>query len=274
MPELGGSYSSAKSSQNVFSPEMFSQFYSNFNSMFPGMMGQGGGMWNQAQGLGPMYQQLMQMGQGGAQGLLGGGSVQNTDEIMRKLMDSMSSMSGGSNVGKMYESIVGGPGNTYIDPMVDAMKSGAMENLDLMTGRNAMDASRYGQGGSSRQAMTDAMLGRSANRDMIDAETMMRGGAFDKDLAMKMGIAQQADVGVGGMQDRLMGLLGMSDQNVMGGMQGLGGIGNLGMQSMDPGMLAMMMPFMLMQMQGNAFGDPTTLTKSSSKDISAAGKWG
>lgn len=243
---------------------MFQQFYSNMNSMFPGMQQQGQGIWDQSQGLQSFFQNLMGQGTKGAEGLLGGGSVDNTDEIMERLMSSMESMSGGSNLGKMYNSIVGGEGNTYMDPMVDAMKRSSIENYDLLTNRVGLDAASVGQGGSSRHAMTNAILGRTANQDMLDRETMMRGSGYDKDLAIKMDIAGKADLGVGQMQDRLSGLLGRSDQNTQFGMGSLGGLGSLGTGSMDPGMMAMMMPYMLMQMQGNAMGDPTKLGKANS----------
>ncbi len=177
--------------------------------------------------------------QAGMDNMLAGGSVQNSDEIMSALMNSLNQTSGGSQTGKMYESIVGGQGNTYVDPMVEAMKRGAMENNAMMQAGNAMDASAMGQGGSSRHAMQNAMTNKATNQQMLDQEMMMRGGAYDTDLAMKMDIARQADQGIQGTQDRLMGLLGMSDANKQQGM----GYGNtmLGMtgQLMNPWQQAM-----------------------------------
>ena len=64
-----------------------------------------------------------------------------------------------------------------------------------------------GQSGSSRQAMQDAMFANQANKDLLSQEAQLRTDAYDKDLAMKMSIAQQADVNRGAEQDRLLSML-------------------------------------------------------------------
>lgn len=256
----------ATASQDVFAGQSFEDFYNNMNAMFGNTMGNSRTMMSGAQGLNPFFQNLMGMGTTSVGSLLDGGAAGgNQDQIMRQLMDSLRTTAGPSNTGKMYESIVGGEGNTYIDPMVDAMKRSSMENLDMLTNRVGLDAVAAGQSGSSRHAMTDAMLARTANNDMLDREMNMRGGAYDTDLRMKLDIAKMADQGVAGTQDRLMSLLGSTDSNRMAGIQGLSGLGQLGMSSMNPMMMAMMAPYYAMQMQGNAMGDPTVTSTQSSK---------
>jgi hypothetical protein len=260
---------SSKASQGVFGDGQFQDYYKNLNSMFGPMMSGAGDMSGSAKGLAPFFQMLMQKGAGGAESLLQGGAAGgSTDQILQQLMDSFKQSQGPSNMGKMYESIVGGQGNTYVDPMVDAMKRSSMENLDMMTGRSGLDAAAAGQGGGSRHAMTNAILSRTANSDMLDREMGMRGGAYDKDLAMKMGIAQQADTNLGGTQDRMMSLLGSTDANKMAGIGAMSGLGDFGVQSMSPQMMAMMAPYYAMMMQGGAMGDPTVLSKSSGKSMS------
>lgn len=151
----------------------------------------------------------------------GGGAMGDSAEIRDRLLGMMG---GRSNVGTMYESIVGGPGNTYIDPMIDAMRSDASRTLDTLQSSNALDAAAMGQSGSSRQAMENAMLGSEVSRDLSRQIADARAGAYDKDLAMKMGIAQQADQSRQAEQDRLFNMLTGADQSRQGAIGGLQGM--------------------------------------------------
>jgi hypothetical protein len=224
-------------------------------------------------------------GMQGANQMLGGGSIGDTSDIRSSLMSSINQPLQRSNMGSMYESIVGGQGNSYIDPMVDSMKASSAENLQGMQNRNAMEASAMGQSGSSRHAMQNAMTARGINNDQQNLEAQMRGGAYDKDLAMKMGIAQQADTNM--MQNKqmnqsnLMGLLGQGDANVQSGMgmssnlagmgnqvmQGAGQFGsnygqsvqNLGMGQMAPHLQAQQASQQPLQQYANVLGNPTVL---------------
>ena len=136
--------------------------------------------------------------------LSSGGVYGDTADVRQKLLDSMG---GRSNMGSMYESIVGGSGNTYVDPLIDQMRKSSAQNVQTLQGGNALDAAAMGQSGSSRQAMQDAMFANQANKDLLSQEALMRTDAYDKDLAMKMGIAQQADTNRGAEQDRLLSML-------------------------------------------------------------------
>ena len=136
--------------------------------------------------------------------LSSGGVYGDTSDIRQKLLDSMG---GRSNMGSMYESIVGGSGNTYVDPLIDQMRKSSAQNVQTLQGGNALDAAAMGQSGSSRQAMQDAMFASQANKDLLNKEAELRYGAYDKDLAMKMGIAQQADYNHQAEQDRLLSML-------------------------------------------------------------------
>ena len=136
--------------------------------------------------------------------LQSGGAYGDTAEIRQMLLDSMG---GRSNTGIMYESIVGGPGNTYVDPLIESMRVDSAQNVATLQGGNAMDAAAMGQSGSSRQAMQDAMFASQANPDLLNKEAELRYETYDKDLAMKMGIAQQADINHQAEQDRLLAML-------------------------------------------------------------------
>lgn len=279
----GGGLSGNKSksgssfSEDVWSPQggALEDLYGSAADLF-GSGGMFSGILNNLAGsLTPYMQNVMGSAQGGMDKLIGGGSVGDTSEIRNELMDSIRSTSGGSNMGRMYDSIVGGSGNTYIDPMVDAMKSGYQENLDRNLASGALDAAAMGQGGSSRHAMSDAMLKRDALQDMSNQEMMMRGGAYDKDLQMKMDIARQADQGIQQSQQNLLDMLGMADRSTSAGV-GMGqGVQGLGMGAMAPWMQAMQAPWYGMNQYANIIGAPTVLgsgsSNSSSKGAGASG---
>lgn len=142
---------------------------------------------------------------GGAYGdLASGGSFGDTSDIRQRLLESMG---GPSQMGQMYESIVGGEGNEYIDPLIDRMRGDAATNLDRFRGQSALDAASMGQSGSSRQAMENAIMGSEMNRDLLNKEAELRAGGYDKDLAMKMDIAKMADTNRQSEQDRLFNML-------------------------------------------------------------------
>ena len=170
-----------------------------------------------------------------------------------------SSLSGPSSTGQMYEDIVGGSGNTYIDPMIDRMRSDVAERqgLDDMQGKSL--ASGAGQQGSSRQGVADYLRSKDMNKNLGDREAAARAGAYDTDLDWKMKIAEQADLGRGQAQDRAIGLLSGGDANVLAGTGAGESMQNLGMGQMAPWMQAAMMPFQMGGMYGNMLGGPTVI---------------
>jgi hypothetical protein len=274
---FGGSKQKSSSSsnsafdQNVWGPQA---------DAFPGMYGAAGNLYNTMMpyanlgfGMMPQMQGMMtnayNMGNTGANSLIGGGSYGDTSGMRDNLFASLSqSMNSPSNVGRMYEDIIGGKGNTYIDPMVDSMKSGVMDNLKRMQANNGLSAVAMGQSGSSRHAMENAMLGKEANKDMMNMENIMRGGAYDTDLNWKMKIAEQADLGRSQAQDRALSALGNRDQNVIAGMNFAPMMQNLGMGYMAPWMQAMQMPWLNMNNYAGALGDPTVLSSGNSSSSS------
>lgn len=270
---MGGSISKNKSSsraqnsskESVWGPQgnALGNMYNQAANTFADNKGYQGIIDQQATDLDPYMQNVMNNANQGYENQMQGGSYGDTGEIRDRLMQSMDSMRGGSETGKMYNSIVGGEGNTYIDPMVDAMKRGAMDNNARMQSGTAMDAAAMGQGGSSRHAMQNAMTNQMSNRDMMDKESMMRGGAYDKDLAMKMDIANKADLGVQNTQDRYMNMLAGADANQRGAMDFGSQMQNLGMGSMAPAMQASQVPWDNMNQYANAIGGPTVLGESS-----------
>lgn len=256
----GGNQSSSRGnqSQNVWQPQgdALQGLYGNAENLWGNNGMYQGYLNNIAQNLGPYMQNIMQSGQGGMDQQLGGGAYGDTDQIRNQLLGSMGQR---SNMGSMYESIVGGQGNTYIDPMVDAMKGSSMENLQRMQSGTGLDAAAMGQGGSNRHAMQNAMQATQMNQDMMDREMQMRGGAYDTDLQMKMGIAQQADQNRQLEQDRMMGMLGGANQSQQYGMGYAPMAQNLGMGSMAPWMQAQNQGWNSMNQYANTIGAPTVL---------------
>lgn len=240
---MGGSLGKSKNqgssqnqySNNVFGPQgealgnlynMALQHYGNAPNFQGQIADQATQASNQAGGVfDPTNQAYKQQLQGGAYG--------DSADVRQKLMDSMGQR---SNMGSMYESIVGGQGNEYIDPLIDRMRSDSAQNVSALQGGNALDAAAMGQSGSSRHAMENAMVTNQANRDLMSKEAELRAGGYDKDLAMKMNIARQADTGHQAEQDRLMQMLQGSNQSQSSAI-GQGGL----MQALSMGGMAPLM---------------------------------
>ncbi len=223
---------------------------------------------NSANNLTGFNQGIMDTANTGFQNQMGGGSFGDTSDVREKLMSSMGQP---SQMGQMYNSIVGGEGNTYADPMVNAMKQGAMENNAMLQSGTAMDAAAMGQGGSSRHAMQNAMTNRMTNQDMMNQETAIRGGAYDKDLAMKMDIASMADSNRQSEQDRMMSMMTGSDANQRAGMGYGSNMQNLGMGSMAPHMQVNNQQWGNLNNYANALGGPTVLTSGGQNGSSKGG---
>jgi hypothetical protein len=263
---LGGSKNKSKGSsiQNIWDPQ---------GQALEGMYGSAADTYDATRGSGLEGQRLApgaegrmgdvyNLGMGGMEGQMGGGSYGDTADARAMLMSNMQQP---SQTGRMYEDIVGGPGNTYIDPMVDAMKQGSMQNLGMMQSGNAMDANAMGQGGSSRHAMQNAMTNKQVNQDMLNREMGMRGNAYDTDMGWKMGIANQADMGNQMNSNRLMEMMGGADANTQAAMGYAPTAQGNAMGEYAPWMMANQMPWQNMDMYANVLGEPTTLTEQQTK---------
>lgn len=267
---FGKSDSESQSSfqDDVWGPQgdALGEMYGQMGDLWDQTMGQQGNINQQAGSLTPQMQNIMDQAGGGYQQQLGGGSFGDTSDIRQRLMGSMGQP---SQMGQMYQSIVGGQGNTYIDPMVQAMKAGGLENLQSMQAGTGLDAAAAGQSGSSRHAMQNAMQSRSINEDMIRNEMNMRGGAYDTDLNMRMDIAKMADTNRQSEQDRMMQMMQGSDANQQGGMQFGQNMQNLATGTMAPWMQAMQNQWNMMNQFSQNMGDPTVLQSGDSSGESS-----
>jgi hypothetical protein len=215
---MGGSVGKSKSgSGNQFSNDVWGTqgnalgdlYNSGFNQLNQGNNFMGG-ITDQAGNLTGNINDMISSGSDINKDLAGGGVYGDTADIRQKLMDSMGQR---SNMGTMYESIVGGSGNTYVDPLINQLRSDSAQNVSTLQGGNALDAAAMGQSGSSRQAMQDAMFANQANKDLMTQESQLRAGAYDTDLQNKMGIASMADQNRQLEQDRLASMLGGAQES-------------------------------------------------------------
>lgn len=208
--------------------------------------------------------------------LASGGAYGNSQQYIDELLNSMGQR---SNMGTMYESIVGGSGNTYVDPLIQQMQQDSAQNLATLQNANSMDATMAGQSGSSRQAMQNAMLGAQANKDLMTQEAQLRQSNYDNDLAMKMGIAQQADSNRQAEQDRLLSMI-QGSQDSMNNATNMGSLlQSIASGGVDNWLKAQQGSWNPLNNLANIIGDPTILGKSSgsskSKGFGTSGSiWG
>lgn len=261
---MGGSFGKSKNeannsfNQNVWGPQgnALQQLY---QAAF-GQLNSGSGTTDKINGSADWASNALQNLFGNASNqqnnLAGGGAFGNPEEIRNKLFGSMG---GPSQTGQMYESIIGGRGNEYIDPVIDQLKQSAAQNVQTLQGQNAADAALMGQSGSSRQAMENAMITSQANKDLLSQESQLRAGAYDKDLAMKMGIAQMADGNKQAEQDRLFNMLSGAQNSMNTGFQGNQMLQALALGSMAPYLQAQQSQWNPLMNLANIIGGPTIL---------------
>ena len=138
-----------------------------------------------------------------------------------------------SNQQKIYSSIMGGEGNSYADALKNQMQTDALRTAG--TSLNALDAraARAGMSGSSRQGIAQAGALQGINQNLQRNLTDVGYNTFDKDLAMKLDIAKQADQAnvqrYLGNQQYNLGLVGAGNTAAQNAQQynlGMGGLGN------------------------------------------------
>lgn len=267
-----GSSSRGKFNQEVFNPNAWNQFYGNANQMFQQMQPFGMMGFNMLPYMQGNMSDIYDRAGPGVDHLMGGGSYGDTTGLRDDLYSSYKdSLSQPSNMSRMYEDIVGGPGNTYVDPLIDSMRTAGDERRRTMHGATGLDAAVAGQGGSSRHAMENAMTNRMIDQDMNLAENQLRERNYDRDMGWKMNIARLADDNRIKTQEMMRGDLQGSDQNVGAGLSYLPNMQNLNMGFMAPWMQAYQMPWMGMQNYAGVMGDPTVLSSGKTRGKSSSG---
>ena len=276
---IGGSKSgsSSSSSQNVMSQQI--PFLQQLWGMATDNVGKNdyiNQIGNSAQNSQDLLNSLFVSQSGLQNQLASGGAYGDSQQYIDTLLNSMGQR---SNVGTMYESIVGGSGNTYVDPLIDQMRKDSATNLATLQNANSLDATAAGQSGSSRQAMQNAMLGSQINNQLATNEAQLRQQNYDNDMAMKMGIAKQADRNHQAEQDRLLSMI-QGSQDSMNTATGIGSLlQSLATGGMDNWLKAQQASWNPLNNLANIIGNPIILGKSSGSSKSkgagaSASLWG
>ena len=227
---------------------------------------------NLGMGMAPDMQNQMRdvynQGMSGAHNQQAGGAYGDTSRYNDMIYNAMSNPQQ-SNTSKMYENIVGGPGNSYADPLIDSMRDGMNQNRMATQGMNDLAASGMGQGGSSRHAMTNAMNDQSFNRDAMAMENQIGERNYDRDMGWKMDIASRADDNRQQDLNRAQEMVSGANKSQQYGTNYMPTAQNLSMGYMAPWMQAMQGPWQNMQNYSQNMGDPTVLTDGTSRGKSS-----
>jgi hypothetical protein len=194
------------------------------------------------------------------------GGIRNP-QLEQQLMQNMQAP---SEMGKMYANIVGGPGNTYTDPLINSLRNDMQYTADRRIGtQNDLRAATLGQSGSARHGVQNALTNRYANQDFQNKANQIRQQGYDKDLNWKMGIASMADTNRLKAAEQAQGYLNQQNKNQQNAF-GYGSVlQNLGMGMFAPQMMAQQQPWNFLSQYASILGDPTVLDKASSSASSS-----
>lgn len=189
--------------------------------------------------------------------------MDNANALSNSLQQSLSNPTATSQI---YGQMMGGQGNNYADAMKASYLGDANRATDNMLANLDSRAAASGMSGGSRHgvATSQGLYDINSNLQKNLADTGYN--TFDKDLANKLNIAQQADQGTLARQQMMSGMLG-AQQGVQSNALGQGqAMQNLGMGSMAP----TMMPWQNMSNYANSIGSPTVLSSGGSSGSSNA----
>lgn len=273
MPGGEASYSGSRQKSNydqrVFEPqvEALSNLYNQAGSLYGN---QGFDQYLQlAQQLQPwMFQQAQSLQPALNQQASGG--IRNP-QLEQQLMQNMQAP---SEMGKMYANIVGGPGNTYTDPLINSLRNDMQYTADRQIGtQNDLRAATLGQSGSARHGVQNALTNRYANQDFQNKANQIRQQGYNTDLALKMDIASKADTNRLAAAQQAQNYLNQQNQNQQNAFNYGSVLQNLGMGAFAPQMMAQQQPWNFLSQYASILGDPTILERahSSAKSKSASG---
>lgn len=189
--------------------------------------------------------------------------MDNANALSNSLQQSLNSPTNTQNI---YGQMMGGQGNNYADAMKASYLGDANRATDNMLANLDSRAAASGMSGGSRHgvATSQGMYDINSNLQKQLADTGYN--TFDKDLANKLYIAQQADSGTLARQQMMSDMLGQQQGVQTGALNAGGQMQNLGMGSFAP----TMMPWQNMSNYANSIGSPTVLNSGSSSGNSSA----
>lgn len=185
--------------------------------------------------------------QGGYNNAMGGGNFENPwnvgknsmawqnqenmqnrqGDIAYNDMRELNNRTGPSNTQMMYQDIVGGPGNEYIDPMVDALR-GDYEDMFTESFLPSLETNAVSTGnlGSDRQGIAQAQGGAEMAKNFARDAINMRGQNYDTDMGWKMDIANMADANDQLNRDRAYNIWDATNRNQNTALDRQGGYGS------------------------------------------------
>lgn len=171
----------------------------------------------------PAWQQQLA---GGAFAGLGTGNT-----LMSSLNNSLNSP---TNTQAIYQQIMGGPGNNYADAMKAAYIGDANRVADNMMRTLDARATGSGMSGGGRHGIAQAQGMYDINSNLQHNLAQVGYNTFDKDLANKLQIANQADQGTLARQQMLADLLTQQNNASVGALNFGEGMQNLGLGTIAP----------------------------------------
>lgn len=172
----------------------------------------------------------------------------------------------------LYESIMGGSGNDYVDAMKNMFYKDAQRTRDLSEA--SLDARMAGTGmaGGSRHGVAEALISRDIDKNLQDNMTKVGYESFDKDLQNKLNIAKMADEQTTARQGMFANLGSQALQGKNANMNAAASMTPQMSQSVMSQFAPTMMPWNNLQNYSAAIGNPTILTNAYQSGSSESGK--
>ena len=189
--------------------------------------------------------------------------MDNANALSNSLQQSLSNPTATSQI---YGQMMGGQGNNYADAMKASYLGDANRATDNMLANLDSRAAASGMSGGSRHGVATSQGMYDINSQLQKNLADTGYNTFDKDLANKLNIAQQADQGTLARQQMMSGMLGQQQGVQTGALNAGGQMQNLGMGSFAP----TMMPWQNMSNYANSIGSPTVLSSGMSSGSSKA----
>jgi len=200
------------------------------------------------------------------QNQLSGGVYQGMDNANQLSNSLQQSLSNPTATSQIYGQMMGGQGNNYADAMKASYIGDANRATDNMLANLDARAAASGMSGGSRHGTATSQGMYDINSNLQKNLANVGYNTFDKDLANKLNIAQQADQGTLARQQMMAGMLGQQQGVQTGALNAGGQMQNLGMGSFAP----TMMPWQNMSNYANSIGSPTVLNSGGSSGNSSA----
>lgn len=172
----------------------------------------------------------------------------------------------------LYESIMGGQGNDYVDAMKDMFMKDAQRRRDLSTASLDAGMAATGMAGGSRHGVAQALIDRDINSDLSANMTKVGYDSFDKDLQNKMNIARMADEQMTARQGMFANLGSQALQGKNANMNTAASMIPSMSQNTMSQFAPTMMPWTNLQNYSAAIGNPTILTNTMQSGSSESGK--